>query len=101
VAGAVLVRGAVPLALSQGLWDNKRGRVRSCFFRSPFPSEELPRLVESQMRGWVGLGSTQGLPQKQALEQKQLELGFEQSSRSAVPLCILQGKALEPLTTED
>lgn len=53
------------------------------------------------MRGWVGLGSTQGLPQKQALEQKQLELGSEQSSSSAVPLCILQGKALEPLTTED
>lgn len=97
----MLVRGAVPLALSQELWDHKRGRqwaghTPACFFRSQIPFEELLCLVESQMRRWVGLGSTQGLLQKQGLEQE-----LEQSSSSAVPLCILQGTSLGSLTTED
>lgn len=48
----------------------------------------------------VGLRRTQGLLQKQGLEQE-LELGPEPSSSSAVPLCILQGTSLGTLTTED
>lgn len=72
---AVLVSGAIPLAVSQEFWDNKGGRAHPCFFWSQIPFEELSCLVESQKRRWVGIGSTQGLPPKQ-----ELELGPEQNS---------------------
>lgn len=72
MTSAVLFRGAVPLAVNQKLQGNGRGRQwarhTSTSSGQQIPFEELPCLVESQMRRWLDLGSTWDLPQQPGLD---------------------------------